>query len=424
MDAERQQVDIMTPPQGHFLTSPFAIAFAGAISLATALGIGRFAFTPLLPMMLHDGTIDLPGGSVLATANYIGYLLGAILAAMQPALLARFKWLPRLPAAGIVRWGLLVTAILAGAMALPFPLLWPSVRFVAGIASSYVFVFSMGWCIAHLSRVDRARLGGLMFTGPGIGITASGFIVGSLNAIPVSAATGWLTFAGLALVMTALVWFIFQGNEPLPAAISVTSTGQPEAHSRAEVTMLVIAYGLAGFGYIITATFLPVIARETLPPSIWIDALWPIFGIGTIIGALLSMLVPKRFDLRNSLAVMYGIQALGVIAAVVSPTAAGFAIGAFFAGLPITTISFFAIQEARRLRPHNAAALIGLITAIYGIGQIVGPPLVTLMLARAPTHAQAFAISLGIASATLILGGIMFAAMARVWPTAPSSLKR
>ena len=52
---------------------PFAIAATGMVALAVAMGIGRFAFTPLLPMMLHDGVLGLPAASWLATANYLGY---------------------------------------------------------------------------------------------------------------------------------------------------------------------------------------------------------------------------------------------------------------------------------------------------------------------------------------------------------------
>ena len=75
-------------------TSAWAIALAGALALATAMGIGRFAFTPLLPMMLADGVIDLPGASWLASANYMGYLLGALLCTFQPWIWRRLKGLP------------------------------------------------------------------------------------------------------------------------------------------------------------------------------------------------------------------------------------------------------------------------------------------------------------------------------------------
>ena len=87
------------------LAGPWAIALAGLVALAVAMGLGRFAFTPLLPMMLNDGVVDLPTASWLASANYLGYMLGALLCTLQPWLWARFKGLPLLAYLSLVRAG-------------------------------------------------------------------------------------------------------------------------------------------------------------------------------------------------------------------------------------------------------------------------------------------------------------------------------
>ena len=71
--------------------SAIAIAVAGGIALAVAMGIGRFAFTPILPMMLHDGVVDLHAASWLASANYLGYLSGALLCTFVPLLWSRMR---------------------------------------------------------------------------------------------------------------------------------------------------------------------------------------------------------------------------------------------------------------------------------------------------------------------------------------------
>ena len=100
---------------------PLPIALAGMAALASAMGIGRFAFTPLLPMMLHDGVIDIAAGSWLATANYFGYLAGALLYMALPWLGRRMGRMPGIPNAALVRGGLVATALLTGALALPWP---------------------------------------------------------------------------------------------------------------------------------------------------------------------------------------------------------------------------------------------------------------------------------------------------------------
>ncbi|HWH82485.1 MAG TPA: YbfB/YjiJ family MFS transporter, partial [Burkholderiaceae bacterium] len=111
--------------------NPHAVALAGAVALAVAMGIGRFAFTPLLPMMLHDGVVDLHGASWLATANYLGYLVGALLCMFQPRIWARAPRLPPIDAPWLVRAGLVATGLLTLGMALPLAALWPLWRFAA-----------------------------------------------------------------------------------------------------------------------------------------------------------------------------------------------------------------------------------------------------------------------------------------------------
>ena len=110
---------------------PLAIAFAGLLSLAIAMGIGRFAFTPLLPMMLHDGVVDLGGASWLATANYLGYWLGAMACALQPTMWRRWRLHRPLRHTAVVRAGLVATVLLTLGMALPGAALWPLWRGLA-----------------------------------------------------------------------------------------------------------------------------------------------------------------------------------------------------------------------------------------------------------------------------------------------------
>ena len=124
------------------------------------------------------------------------------------------------------------------------------------------------------------------------------------------------------------------------------------------MALLVGAYGLAGFGYIISATFLPVIARQVLPGSIWLDLFWPIFGLAVAAGALLTMRVPPHWDRRHLLMACYVLQGAGVMVGMWWPTLAGFALGSLLLGLPFTAITLFAMQEVRRVRPADASVFI------------------------------------------------------------------
>lgn len=388
-----------TRPAAH----PLAIALVGLLSLAVAMGIGRFAFTPLLPLMLRDGVVDLAGASWLATANYLGYWLGALACALQPALWRRWGCRP-LAHTAAVRAGLVSTVMLTLGMALPLPALWPLWRGLAGVASALVFVYVAGWCLARLAALGAPALAGLIFVGPGLGIAASGLAASAMVAYGVHAATGWAVFALLAAALTAIAWPHLHGAVATPAA---AQTGDAPPPSGA-VPLLATAYGLAGFGYIVTATFLPVIARQMLPGSFWVDLFWPLFGLGVSLGALLTLRLPVHWDRRHLLMVCYAMQASGILLGVWLPSLWGFALGSLLLGLPFTAITLFAVQEARRLRPHDASALIGLLTAAFGLGQIAGPPLVAALLAHSATPAQGFAWSLEAAAAALLAGLLMY----------------
>jgi MFS family permease len=396
-------------------SSPLAIAFAGLVALGVAMGIGRFAFTPLLPIMLAERSVGLTQASLLASVNYFGYLLGALACTFQPWIWRSFGWTAAVNGPKLVRGGLVATALLTLGMAVHAPAAWVVLRFAAGVASAVVFLYTSGFCLEQLARRGVPAMGALLFVGPGLGILSSGLAAMALVQLEAPAAVGWAIFGVLAALLTAAVWRIFDAGRGAPAA-SATAAAQHQrtgGAGRGEAALLTLAYGLAGIGYIITATFLPVIARQALPGSPWLDFFWPLFGAAVMAGALGASRLRSGGDLRLRLAVCYLLQAAGVLASVVSPTLAGFAIGSLLLGLPFTAITFFAMQEARRVRPQNATSFMGLLTAAYGLGQIAGPPLAAYFVAQRPTAAEGFNVSLWIAAGMLVLGAAVYVVVAR-----------
>ena len=153
-----------------------------------------------------------------------------------------------------------------------------------------------------------------------------------------------------------------------------------------------------------------------MPGSAWLDLFWPLFGLAVIVGAWLSTRISLKGDLRYVLAGCYIMQAIGVILTVWLPTPLGFALGSLLLGMPFTAITFFAMQEVRRLKPQSASSYMGLLTAVYGMGQIAGPPLAAWLLSRSATVGQGFNLALEIAASVLVLGALMFVGLARVYP--------
>lgn len=369
-----------------------ACALACAVALAVALGVGRFAFTPLLPLMLHSGALDIRHGGWLASANYAGYLIGALSCAAI-----------RIDHARMVRFGLAATVVLTFAMGVADNFwLWMLIRFAGGVVSAWAFVFASQWGLRRLAELGAHGWGGVIYAGPGVGIVATGLLGAAAASYGVAASTVWIGFAFCSAVAGLVVWKGLTHDAAAGRAGTLAVADHASKNTRAASAWLVGLYGLAGFGYIITATFLPVIARQALPGSSWPDLFWPAFGLALIAGSLIAARLPQAWDNRLLLAGCYLIQALGIMLGIVSPTVFGFGLGSLLLGLPFTAITFFAMREARRLHGDHAAGLMGYATGAYGLGQIAGP----LVAAPIAAHTNSFTLALWLAVGILILGAV------------------
>lgn len=384
------------------------IVLASSFSLAITMGIGRFAFTPILPMMLKDRLITLGQGSHLASANLIGYLVGAIFCMVLPRV-----W----SSAAIARWGLFTGVVLTAAMALPLPALWLPFRLLSGIATAFVLVHTSRWCFSSLSLLGKSSLSSLMFAGVGFGIAVPGLVCSALIQMRWTSEGAWLLFALQAGFMLAIVWRFFR---PLPAVVAMARkrddllTGHIAGPN--EMSLFAATYALSGLGYIITATFLPVIARSTLEQSVWLDLFWPVFGVASSIGSILAARIKAKSATRWVLAGCYAMQGAGVILVVILPTIEGFILGSLLAGVPFTMINYFALQDVERLRPEHSARYIGLFTALYGIGQFLGPLVAAKIIDNSNTLQSGFDVALGLAAGALFLGALLFGILEIIWP--------
>ncbi|QSN64084.1 YbfB/YjiJ family MFS transporter [Caballeronia sp. M1242] len=374
-------------------------ALACAVALAVALGVGRFAFTPLLPLMLKSGALDIRQGGWLASANYAGYLIGALTCAAI-----------RVDHGRMVRLALVTTAVFTLAMGLVHVFwAWTAIRFAAGVVSAWAFVFASQWGLRRLAELNAHGMSGVIYAGPGVGIVATGLLGAGAAAYGVSAPWVWTGFAACSAVAIAFIWQAFALTPPPASAHARAASATAHASTRGDAFWLVSLYGLAGFGYIITATFLPVIARHALPGSPWPDLFWPAFGLALMVGAVFGARLPITWDNRRLLAACYIVQAAGIGLGVVSPTAIGLGAGTVLLGLPFTAITLFAMREARRLRGDAAAGLMGYATGAYGLGQIVGP----IVAAPIAERTGSFSYALWIAAAALALGAVALAIVSR-----------
>ena len=360
------------------------IALAGLIALAAAMGIGRFVFTPVLPMMLEDGALTIAGGGWLAAANYLGYFAGAVSAV----------WL-RAAAGTMVRASLVLNAVLLAAMGCTDDLgWWFAIRVLAGIVCAWVLVFGSAFVLRELAQRSRVELSNVMFAGIGVGMTLSGIICIGLVEADRRSPEAWITFGALTLAAAAIAWPVFRDRQAAPRA------GTPRGRPRWTRAMLrtTVGYGLFGFGYIVPATFLPLIARDALADPRYYVWFWPVCGVAAAISTALGATLTGRVADRSLLRACYLAEAVGVALPVVSAQAWSVGVAAILLGGTFVLITVTALREARRLAPTHSSQLIAVMTAAFALGQIAGP----LAAAYGAGARGSFAVPLLFAAAALL----------------------
>lgn len=371
------------------------MAAAGLVAMVVSMGIGRFAFTPLLPLMQRDAGLTLTGGSWLAFANYLGYLLGALASI----------WM-RVPPRAMVAFGLLATGLLTLAVGLVHGFLaWWVLRFASGVASAWVLIYAAALTLERLAAAGAAQLFGVVFGGVGAGIVLTGVTCVFLAHNGFGSAAIWVVFGVAALLASAACWPLFKPSGVPAAAAHRPPGGAAGRGWGREAWILIVAYGAFGFGYIIPGTFLPVMAHDLLGASPVAGWFWPILGVAAFFGSVLIGRVPTART-RNALAACYFAEAVGVVLPSVIPDIAGLVLGSLLVGATFVPITMLALREGRVLAEKvsraNPAALMGALTAAFGAGQLVGPP----FAGYAVLWFGGFGPALGVAAAGLAAAGI------------------
>lgn len=316
------------------------------------MGIGRFVYTPILPVMSTALAMPTAHGSWIAAANYLGYLLGSAILTRRP------DW----TRVAVLRTGLVATVVLLAGMPLVHALPWfLLLRLLAGVASAMVFV-----CLAHgiPALEERGGSAGLAFAGAGAGIALSGLAVGLAASAPWTVL--WLVAAAGAAVLTPVAW-----NVPVPAAEPRAGrAGRMPGHRR-----LTVSYLLEGVGYIIIGTYLVALVAESTgaQDATWV---WVVAGLAAAPSPVLWALVARRVGLGTALTGAYVLQILAAVLPVVIGGVAGGYLGAALFGGTFMGITQMTMARARELGIGAAAA--GL-TLVYAVGQLAGPVIVAVL---------------------------------------------
>ena len=325
--------------------------------MAAGIGIGRFVYTPILPPMVEALSLSKAEAGLIASANFVGYLMGALLAAVRlPG--SRRAWL---------LIGLALNAVCLAAMAMTSSLpLFLLMRLGAGIASAFCLIFSSALVLDRLAAAGRSGLSALHFAGVGIGIAVSAALVATLGAWQ----SMWLASAALALVAAVGV-VVMVPAEDAPSSIAAGAAAR-SGYSPAFM-ILAAAYFLFGFGYIITATFLIDIVRGSpairhLEPYAWV-----LVGLGAAPSVVLWGALGRRIGILPAFAVASLVEAAGVAASVLWLQTMGVVIAALFLGGTFMGLTALGLIGARETGTGDPRGRIALMTASFSVGQILGP---------------------------------------------------
>ena len=345
-----------TPARGPSAT---AVAVAGLTALAVAMGIGRFAFTPILPMMQEDAGVSIAEGGWLASANYLGYLLGALSVVAV-----------RIRAARAIRGGLVTIGLATLGMGLQDSFaVWIVLRALAGIASAWVLICVSAWCLARLEPVRRPLLDSTVFAGVGAGIALAGATCLAFMRVHASSARVWVVFGVVSLVLSVVIWPVFGAADRVPAR-------RPPRRAFAwdrDAIRLTVCYGAFGFGYIIPATFLPVMARQAIKDPAVFGLSWPMFGAAAVASTLLTTVVRRLVTNRRLWIASHLVMALGVALPVIWPGIVATMLAALCVGGTFMVITMVGMQEAREVAGERATGLMAAMTSAFALGQIAGP---------------------------------------------------
>src|SRR5882672_2491231 len=372
------------------------VCSAAMISLAIAMGVGRFAFTPMFPLMVRDGLLNNENGTLLAASNYLGYALGAMLA-------GRIKTKPSL----LLVFGLVSTAAVTGAVGWTSSVfVWALLRFFAGITSAWTLIAASAWGLAWLESLRREHLAGTIFAGVGLGIAAVGVFCAVTARFDVSASRIWVDSALLAGIFALFPWIV---SAQFPSAISNADVATQQSTSSNPISNtfgLVLCYSLSGFGYILPATYLPAEARQLVNDPNVFGWAWPIFGLAAALSTVFVSLGLKRANRLQVWAASHFLMAIGVLLPAVWRSIASISIAAVLVGGTFVVATMVAMQEARSRAEASATIVLARMTAGFALGQLLGPVIFGILGHLSANAPGALNHGLELASAALFLSAI------------------
>lgn len=378
------------------------LAMAGLAGTLLGVGLGRFAYTPLLPALIGEGWVDAAGGALLGAANLTGYLLGAVTAARAGRV---FGPVP------VLRAAMLLVALSLLACAWNGGLVWLGVwRFVAGVAGAMLMILAAPVLMAQVPLEKKPLVAGIVFSGIGAGVMVSGTLLPWLAGF--GAATAWAGIGLLSLLLTGLAWAQWPPVARPLTAVAAAKRSWP-------LWLFTLAYATDGMGFVPHTLFLSDFVARGLGQGLAMGgAYWFIFGLGAVAGPILVARLARVIGFAPALTLALGVKALAVALPLLSAAPLPLGLSSFIVGALTPGCVALASGVAGQVAGaagHTAAW--GRMTAIFALFQAAGGYALTALFTRTGSHLPLFAAGAAILAFGTVAGLAGLSLMKRETPS-------
>ena len=371
----------------------YRVLAAGVLNLILVMGISRFSYTPLLPLMQESTGLGPAEGGWLAAINYLGYLAGAVLASRITDLELKDR---------MYRAGLVLAVITTAGMGLTDSFwLWSILRFLAGVSCAAALLMGSGLVLHWLIRNNHRGELGIQFSGVGLGMVLCAVAVELMSSI-LDWRQQWfaLTVIGAAILVPAWAWLPRPESSFSSAAHSTLEDSPP---GDTFMKLVTAAYFCAGIGYVVSATFIVALVDEL--PGLEGKGVWTflVMGLAAAPSAIVWDFVARRFGNLNALIAACLLQALGILLPVIEPNIPLTMVGAVLFGGTFVGIVCLVLTMAGRFYPSQPAKFMGKMTIAFGIAQILAPAFTGILREQNGDYAA----GLYAAAGAMVLAGLL-----------------
>jgi len=366
------------------------LILTGIAALTIAVGIGRFSYTPILPYMISELNLTTTEAGLIASSNYLGYLLGS--------LIPIFPQFPK-NIRSIFIYSIFISIISLFAMGLTNTFeVFILIRFIHGIFSAFVLILGTSLIVSHVQKKGKIFLGTAHFSGVGLGMALSAIVVSYLGFLNFTWDELWFSIGILAIMLS----FQIIKFTPIQKA-EVKYNLKSKNKTSLGFSLITISYGLYGFGYVAFGTFISTMSRltpglEKTEPYVWFVVgvtgipsvfFWNWFGskIGNDIGLFLANLI----------------LGLGVLFSVLINNEFGIFISCILFGLSFVPITSMCLLEGQKRFSGSFIVSTAILTFSFSIGQMIGPYLSGLLT----DYYGSFFLSMIISGIVLIFGSLL-----------------